>query len=299
MSHSCFVCRWVGCTIGGKDVAKMSMMCPKCCQVWSAGKFSLRIKSNTLPSPRISKILRKHSSTPNKLNRIEASLLKRYERNNGNKLVSKLYILCSTRSQMPSSSINNIGLLQVLICTACNHESVMPMKKQLRESKQQFETPDIVQYDSAKKKKKKKDRFAGLNATAVISASPSPGCLESTSRVDRLQSNLTPLTATPGRDCKSTTPSMFSQGRASITPKSSRLQSATSLKRSGPTSIKKKMNLLRDEVRLAEHNRVQEESKALTLRNLNVKKNSKLQDFLSKREKDVHLEDRIHSLLQL
>jgi len=264
---------WVGCTIGGKDVAKMSMMCPKCCQVWSAGKFSLRIKSNTLPSPRISKILRKHNSTCNKLNRVESSLLKRYERSNGNKLV--------------------------LICSACNHESVMPMKKQLRESKQQFETPDVVQCESARKKKKKKDRFAGLNATAVISASPSPGCLKSTSKVDRLQSNLTPLTATPGRDCKSSTPSMFSQGRASITPKSSRLQSATSLKKSGPTSIKKKMNLLRDEVRLAEHNRVQEEIKALTLRNLNVKKNSKLQDFLSKREKDVHLEDRIHSLLQL
>lgn len=59
------------------------------------------------------------------------------------------------------------------------------------------------------------------------------------------------------------------------------------------------MNLLREEIKQAEQNRVKEEYKALSMRNINIRKNNKLQDFLNKREKDVHLEDRINSLLQL
>ena len=174
----------------------------------------------------------------------------------------------------------------------------MPIKRQAREIKQQKAAPVTIECESAKKKKKRKDRFAGLNVSAVISASPSPQLASLKNfKVDKLQ--MTPGSITPGRVLKTTPANVSSHGRTSITPKSSRLQSETSLKKSAPRSVKQQMKLLREEVKQAEQNKVKEEIKALSIRNLNVKKNNKLQDFLSKREKDVHLEDRINSLLQL
>lgn len=62
-------------------------MCPKCCQVWNDGKFTLHLKSSAIPGPRMVKILRKFSKDPEKLNKVEKSLMERYQKNIRNKMV--------------------------------------------------------------------------------------------------------------------------------------------------------------------------------------------------------------------
>ncbi|XP_026286168.2 uncharacterized protein LOC113211862 [Frankliniella occidentalis] len=265
---------WICSALSGKQISKCdTMMCPKCCEVWNTGKFALKVVSKSTPGPRMMKILRKFEKEPEKLTRVESSLLKRHQQTNKNKLV--------------------------LRCLVCKNETIIPFQKQIPEKAPTCETPaaecSIVM---STKKKKKKDRFAGLNVSAVMSASPSPfNSSKRNMHINRI--NGTPSSVSTANEIKINSPSQMTNNRSSMTPIASKVLISETNRKSGQKPVWKKMQSLREEIKLEEKNRIKDHHKALTIRNLNVKKNNKLQDFISRKEKDVHLEDRINCLLQI
>ncbi|KAK3921070.1 Pup--protein ligase [Frankliniella fusca] len=265
---------WVCSTFNGKQINKCdTMMCPRCCEMWNSGKFSLKAISKSIPGPRMNKILRKFEIDPGKLTRVESSLLRRHQNNNKSKLV--------------------------LVCAVCNNETSIPFTKQTLEKTPKCQTPHAdCSITVSTQKKKKKDRFAGLNASAVMSATASP-FVSSKKNIHpkRLDSSLN--SASPANNQSTNSPRNASNNRSSMTPVTSKVSMSEVNRKSGNKPVWKKMQSLREEIKLEVKNKIKEQNKALTIRNLNVKKNNKLQDFISRKEKDVHLEDRINSLLQI
>lgn len=189
--------------------------------------------------------------------------------------------------------------MQVLICRICKNETLMQFKKRILEKRNLIETPTIcLDIPQSSKKKKKKDRFAGLNVSAVIAATPSPTSIgrKYSTQTNKVIRSATPVSV-PGQS-QTLTPRGISNWTNS-TPSVPKAQSESIKLKTGLLSAKRKMNTLREEVRQAEQEKAKEGKKALTTRNLNIRRNDKLQMFLSKKEKDVNLEDRINSLLQL
>ncbi|XP_034231141.1 uncharacterized protein LOC117639511 [Thrips palmi] len=256
---------WVSSTVSGDNAVNKSTMCPKCCQVWNDGKFSLKLKSSGSPGPRMVKILRKFAETPAKLNRVEKSLMERFKKNVRNKMV--------------------------LHCQACMNETVLQTTKHAHPQLDKYIIKTPVQSGAATlpKKKKKRDRFAGLNVSAVLSVTPSPGA-KSLIKVTDLTSETSATRSTDRQQHTSGTPSL---------PKSIQSDPIGQFNvKKGHLAGKKKMNFLREEVKAANQERWMEEKKALSKKNSNMKRNSKLQNYLRTAPKEIHLEDRINSLLQ-
>lgn len=229
-------------------------MCPKCCHAWNDGKFTLMLKPSGTPGPRMIKIIRKFLNTPTKLNAVERSLLDRFNKNIRNKLV--------------------------LTCLACKAETVTQIKKHEKPQLQNYIRTPVISLDIPvpNKKKKKKDRFAGLKVSAVLSSTPSTGP-KSLSKPKNAVSSQT-----------SAAESVKQQQNA--VPNSTKSPSAP-----GGT-FKEKLKIMREEVKQTAQKKVHAEKKTLSQKNSKVKMSGKMQNFLKRAQKDVKLEDRINSLLQ-
>lgn len=189
-----------------------------------------------------------------------------------------------------------VYILQVLLCLVCNAETVSQFKKRDPPELHKYIQTPVIEPDTPLRssKKKKKDRFAGLNVSAVLSATPSPSA-KLLSKVKNTNSHEALATRSVDRPHHITrTPTVPSSLYCTPRPKVDQ----TSIQKGSQTG-KQKMNLLREGVKRAQQGRVDELKKARTTKNLNVKRNNNLQNFLKKAQKDVKLEDRISSLLQM
>lgn len=243
----------------------------------------MRLKPSSSPGPRMMKIVKKFENG-DRMSSVEKSLLKRYQKN----------------------SKSNV---MVLTCLSCKNSTPFKLRKPVTKRVAHAETPVITNVTVSTKKKKKKDRFAGLNSSAVISASPSlpNNSLKPSSSVKQLASIPTPKVSKVN---SASTPKVSNKLNSTLTatPKehnvgtnvnSSIKQSISNITKKGPLSYMTQMRLLNNEMKRADHVKKSEEVKAQKLRNCNIKKNSKLQNFVRKADKEVSLDDRITSLLHM
>lgn len=116
--------------------------CQFCYQPWSEGCFTLKVLPQKVPGKCVKKIMKKKLRDPSKLSKYGKNILKKIEKNKGNKLVLK--------------------------CLKCRKQTVRMMVKLSPKKK----SPENKLEKAKKKNKCKiKDNFAGLNSQAVMNAS--------------------------------------------------------------------------------------------------------------------------------
>ncbi|PSN46287.1 hypothetical protein C0J52_12852 [Blattella germanica] len=126
---------------------KTSVTCKFCSNVFSTGRCRVSLIPKKTPRKKIRKIILKNENNPELLRPFEKSLLEKCTKDKDNKLVIKC-LMCKKNTSVPLSKPEK----QILVnCESDNKETPILQKK---------------------KKKRKKDIFAGLNSSVVSLCTP-------------------------------------------------------------------------------------------------------------------------------
>ncbi|CAK9832423.1 hypothetical protein ANTRET_LOCUS9249 [Anthophora retusa] len=121
-----------------------SMMCPYCGSLWESMDYTIRISRGKEPSKSIKKIVHSMNNRNKRVPKVRKKLVEKCLRNKMNKLVLK--------------------------CSVCLKHTKIPFNKPKREKIQKISSESVQSCQRRKKKKRTKDRTAGLNISGTINS---------------------------------------------------------------------------------------------------------------------------------
>ncbi|CAK9802101.1 hypothetical protein ANTQUA_LOCUS3137 [Anthophora quadrimaculata] len=121
-----------------------SMMCSYCGSLWESMDYTIRISRGKEPSKSIKKIVHSMNNKNKRVPKVRKKLVKKCLRNKMNKLVLK--------------------------CSVCSKHTKIPFNKPKRERIQKISSESVQSCQRKKKKKRTKDRTAGLNISGTINS---------------------------------------------------------------------------------------------------------------------------------
>ncbi|KAF2880049.1 hypothetical protein ILUMI_26118 [Ignelater luminosus] len=148
---------------------KSTVRCPRCCVQYEDGDAMYRIKPECKKSRFARKLLKKQKNE---------KAMTRYQQKYLNNLIHK----------GGAASYNTL----VIKCGVCKNEVTEKLKKAKQSSKACITPKEQTSVSSPRKKKKRKDRFSGLNKDVILSVTPTPNKPHNTS-------NFVALEVTPNR----------------------------------------------------------------------------------------------------